>query len=66
MPISHNPGVNCAHRMANLREVGFFESGCIGAEDVVLDAKFSVLDTSCSWIRPTSCPTDDDARSSRT
>ena len=39
VPISHNPGVNCAHRMANLREVGFFESGCIGAEDVVLDAK---------------------------
>ena len=31
--------VNCAHRMANLREVGFFEDGCIGAEDVVLDAK---------------------------
>ena len=25
--------------MANLREVGFFEDGCIGAEDVVLDAK---------------------------
>ena len=23
VPISHNPGVNCAHRMANLREVGF-------------------------------------------
>ncbi len=39
VPISHNPGVNCAHRMANLREVGFFEVGCIGAEDVVLDAK---------------------------
>lgn len=39
VPITHNPGVNCAHRMANLREVGFFESGCIGAEDVVLDAK---------------------------
>ena len=39
VPITHNPGVNCAHRMANLREVGFFEEGCIGAEDVVLDAK---------------------------
>ena len=39
VPITHNPGVNCAHRMANLREVGFFEKGCIGAEDVVLDAK---------------------------
>ena len=39
VPITHNPGVNCAHRMANLREVGFFEPGCIGAEDVVLDAK---------------------------
>ena len=39
VPISHNPGVNCAHRMANLREVDFFEEGCIGAEDVVLDAK---------------------------
>ena len=39
VPIHHNPGVNCAHRMANLREVGFFEEGCIGAEDVVLDAK---------------------------
>lgn len=39
VPITHNPGVNCAHRMANLREVGFFEDGCIGAEDVVLDAK---------------------------
>tara|TARA_B100000925_G_scaffold247846_1_gene198403 strand:- start:116 stop:715 length:600 start_codon:yes stop_codon:yes gene_type:complete len=25
--------------MANLREVDFFEEGCIGAEDVVLDAK---------------------------
>ena len=25
--------------MANLREVDFFEPGCIGAEDVVLDAK---------------------------
>ena len=25
--------------VANLREVGFFEEGCIGAEDVVLDAK---------------------------
>ena len=23
VPITHNPGVNCAHRMANLREVGF-------------------------------------------
>ena len=21
VPITHNPGVNCAHRMANLREV---------------------------------------------
>ena len=39
VPITHNPGVNCAHRMANLREVDFFEPGCIGAEDVVLDAK---------------------------
>ena len=39
VPITHNPGVNCAHRMANLREVNFFEPGCIGAEDVVLDAK---------------------------
>ena len=39
VPITHNPGVNCAHRMVNLREVGFFEDGCIGAEDVVLDAK---------------------------
>jgi glycosyltransferase involved in cell wall biosynthesis len=39
VPITHNPGVNCAHRMAHLREVGFFEEGCIGAEDVVLDAK---------------------------
>ena len=39
VPIEHNPGVNCAHRMENLREVGFFEPGCIGAEDVVLDAK---------------------------
>ena len=39
VPITHNPGVNCAHRMANLREVDFFEEGCIGAEDVVLDAK---------------------------
>ena len=39
VPIHHNPGVNCAHRMANLREVNFFEEGCIGAEDVVLDAK---------------------------
>ena len=39
VPITHNPGVNCAHRMENLREVGFFEEGCIGAEDVVLDAK---------------------------
>jgi glycosyltransferase involved in cell wall biosynthesis len=39
VPIHHNPGVNCAHRMANLREVNFFEPGCIGAEDVVLDAK---------------------------
>ncbi|MDA0716391.1 MAG: glycosyltransferase [archaeon] len=39
VPITHNPGVNCAHRMKNLREVNFFEEGCIGAEDVVLDAK---------------------------
>ena len=39
VPITHNPGVNCAHRMANLRQVDFFEPGCIGAEDVVLDAK---------------------------
>lgn len=39
VPITHNPGVNCAHRMENLREVNFFEVGCIGAEDVVLDAK---------------------------
>jgi glycosyltransferase involved in cell wall biosynthesis len=39
VPIKHNPGVNCAHRMANLRQVDFFEPGCIGAEDVVLDAK---------------------------
>ena len=39
VPITHNPGVNCAHRMTNLREVDFFEPGCIGAEDVVLDAK---------------------------
>ena len=39
VPITHNPGVNCAHRMENLREVDFFEPGCIGAEDVVLDAK---------------------------
>jgi glycosyltransferase involved in cell wall biosynthesis len=39
VPITHNPGVNCAHRMANLRQVNFFEPGCIGAEDVVLDAK---------------------------
>jgi len=39
VPITHNPGVNCAHRMKNLRQVNFFEPGCIGAEDVVLDAK---------------------------
>ena len=39
VPITHNPGVNCAHRMENLRQVNFFEPGCIGAEDVVLDAK---------------------------
>ena len=32
VPITQ-PGVNCAHRMANLREVDF-EEGCIGAEDV--------------------------------
>ena len=37
---NHSPTrVNCAHRMTNLREVDFFEPGCIGAEDVVLDAK---------------------------
>ena len=55
VPITHNPGVNCAHRMANLREVGFFEDGCIGAEDVVLDAKIQRADTSCSSTQRTLC-----------
>ena len=37
VPITHNPGVNCAHRMATQKWIS--EEGCIGAEDVVLDAK---------------------------
>ena len=35
--ISHNPGCNTAYRKSVLDEVGGFENGCIGAEDVVLD-----------------------------
>jgi len=37
--ISHNPGCNSAYRKHVLDEVGGFEDGCIGAEDVVLDEK---------------------------
>ena len=37
--IEHNPGCNSAYRKNVLDEVDGFESGCIGAEDVVLDHK---------------------------
>ena len=37
--IEHNPGCNSAYRKKVLDEVDGFESGCIGAEDVVLDHK---------------------------
>jgi len=37
--VDHNPGCNSAYRKHVLDEVGGFESGCIGAEDVVLDEK---------------------------
>ena len=37
--IEHNPGCNSAYRKNVLNEVDGFESGCIGAEDVVLDHK---------------------------
>ena len=66
VPITHNPGVNCAHRMENLRQVNFFEPGCIGAEDVVLDAKIQREGTNCSSTHPTSCHIVDEGHSSRT
>ena len=37
--VKHNPGVNVAYRTGILREVGGFDSGAIGAEDVLLDSK---------------------------
>lgn len=37
--VDHNPGCNSAYRKHILDEVGGFEKGCIGAEDVVLDEK---------------------------
>ena len=38
-PIEHNPGCNAAYRKDVLDEIGGFEPGCIGAEDVVMDLK---------------------------
>jgi GT2 family glycosyltransferase len=37
--IEHNPGCNSAYRKSVLDQVGGYEPGCIGAEDVVLDEK---------------------------
>ena len=39
--IDHNPGCNSAYRTNILKEIGGFEEGCIGAEDVVLDKKIT-------------------------
>ena len=41
LEIEHNPGCNSAYRTAILKEIGGFEKGCIGAEDVVLDKKIT-------------------------
>ncbi len=37
--VTHNPGCNSGYRKNILDEIDGFESGCIGAEDVVLDHK---------------------------
>ena len=39
--VNHNPGVNVAYRTSVLREVGGFDDGAIGAEDVLLDSKIT-------------------------
>ena len=39
--VNHNPGVNVAYRTSVLREVGGFDEGAIGAEDVLLDSKIT-------------------------
>ncbi len=52
--VTHNPGVNVAYRTEVLREVGGFDEGAIGAEDVLLDSKIVsaghrlFLDPSCT------------------
>ena len=52
--VTHNPGVNVAYRTEVLREVGGFDQGAIGAEDVLLDSKIVnagyrlFLDPSCT------------------
>mgnify|MGYP001159584550 FL=1 len=52
--VMHNPGVNVAYRTEVLREVGGFDEGAIGAEDVLLDSKIVsaghrlFLDPSCT------------------
>ena len=39
--VRHNPGVNVAYRTSVLTEVGGFDEGAIGAEDVLLDSKIT-------------------------
>ena len=52
--VTHNPGVNVAYRTEVLRDVGGFDEGAIGAEDVLLDSKIVgagyrlFLDPSCT------------------
>lgn len=51
-PIEHNPGCNAGYLKSALDEVGGFEDGCIGAEDVVLDLKLERANHQL-WYDPT-------------